>query len=458
MKIFGNKIEKKSQKEIKAVGKVNDDRVNLLLENLTRFMGKGQLIYNKNDLIKIINEGYLFNPDIYSIINKIIQTASMIDFQLYEIKDTKEFWQYKNYRGKVSNEESRYMQLKALEPVEQPELMKLLQSPNPNQTSTLFTQSLHGYFCLLGNSYLNKIEIAGNKYGITGEMQVLPAHLTKIVFGDKTNIINGYSIDCFNDVKYNFPKESVYHFKTFNPSTDNGMFMYGAAPTFNAVMTKSNDSYIAATELIRNLGAMGILSTGNDDTIDSEVTAKMEDRYSERFSGASKRGKIWIVGHKMDYQNIAQSITDLNLIQGQEQDFLTLCRLLNVDSRIMGYVKGSTFSNMGEAKKDFIQNRILPLKYMESEAYNNFILPAFSAQDNKKYYLDIDTKAIPELQVDIDKLSTRIQNEIKSGILTPAEGAKMLGYPELKEAEANQLWVATNMTPMNKVSALKPKL
>jgi phage portal protein BeeE len=158
----------------------------------------------------------------------------------------------------------------------------------------------------------------------------------------------------------------------------------------------------------------------------------------------------------MEYQNIAQSITDLNLIQGQEQDFLTLCRLLNVDSRIMGYVKGSTFSNMNEAKKDFLQNRILPLKYMEAEAYNIFVLPAFSERDNKKYYLDVDTKAIPELQVDTDKLSLRLQNEIKSGILKPAEAAKLLGYPELSEPEANQLWVATNIIPMNKAGQNKP--
>ncbi|MFA5234205.1 MAG: phage portal protein [Sulfurimonas sp.] len=454
MKIPFTSLEIKKSESIKA-NRVNDDKINILYEQLLKFFGKGQLIYNKNDLTKIINEGYLFNPDVYSIINKIIQTASMIDWQLYEIKDEKAIKQYKSYRGK-GIDEAIYYQSKALEPVEQPEITKLLNYPNEQQTSTLFTQSLLGYYCLLGNSYLNKIEIAGNKYNVTGEMQVLPAYLVKIVFsGSSKNMIDSYSIENFNDVRYNFPKETVYHFKSFNPSVDSGMFMYGAAPTFNAVLTKSNDSYIAATELIRNLGAMGILSTGNDDTIDSEKTRKMEARYADRFGGASKRGKIWIVGHKMEYQNIAQSITDLNLIQGQEQDFLTLCRLLNVDSRIMGYVKGSTFSNMQEARKDFLQNRILPLKYMESEAYNTFILPAFSKQDNKKYYLDVDTKAIPELQVDIDKLSTRIQNEIKSGIIKPAEAAKMLGYPELTETEANQLWVGTNLIPMKKANEPK---
>jgi hypothetical protein len=105
--------------------------------------------------------------------------------------------------------------------------------------------------------------------------------------------------------------------------------------------------------LIQNLGAIGILSSGNDDTIDPVTTEKMEQKYLERFGGAKNRGKVWMVGHKMDWQSLAQSIVDLDLIQGQEQDFLTLCRIFNVDSRIMGYVNGSTFSNMAEARKDF---------------------------------------------------------------------------------------------------------
>jgi len=119
-----------------------------------------------------------------------------------------------------------------------------------------------------------------------------------------------------------------------------------------------------------------------------------------------------MVGHKMDWQNLAQSIVDLDLIQGQEQDFLTLCRIFNVDSRIMGYVKGSTFSNMAEARKDFLQNRILPLMYMITEGLNKFVIPAFSEKDRKNYYLDINTDIIPELQEDMNALSLRLQNEI----------------------------------------------
>jgi HK97 family phage portal protein len=435
------------------LSRINKDNLDKLWDNILRYIGKGQLMWNKNDFKYIIESGYLFNPDTYSIINKIIQTASMVQYKLFEVKDKKQFRYYKNIKS--FNPDNIYeMQIKAFEPVEQKEIFSLIEHPNKYNTFTLFEQTLLGYYCLLGNSYLNKIIVNGTN-GITGELQVLPAYMVKIIIGDKINPIAGYTIDNWNDTTYKYTTEEIYHFKMFNPSFEVGQLLYGAAPSLYPTLLKSNDSYEAACALIQNLGAYGILASGNDDTIDPDIAEKMEIKYQERFGGAKNRGKSWIVGHKMEWINMASSITDLNLIQGQEQDFLTLCRIFNVDSRIMGYVKGSTFSNMNEAKKDFIQNRILPLKYMESEAWNKFIIPAFSKKDNKEYYLDIDVDNIPEMQVDKDKLSTRLQNEIKRGLLSPAEAAKMLGYPQLTEESANQLWIGTDIIPMTKANEPK---
>lgn len=441
-----------------APSKINEDSVNKLYESLSRYLGKGLFVWNKSDFKAIIEEGYLFNPDVYSIINKIIQTASTVSFELYEVKNDKMLSKYRSAVKNFHMDDALMYRTKALEPVEEHDILKLLDNPNPNTTNTVFTQSFLGYYCLLGNSYLYKIVVAGSKDNMPGELQVLPAYMVKIIFGSPAQPIKGYSIDDWNNTKYNFLPEEIYHFKTFNPDYSTNQFMYGAMPSANPSMTKSNKSYTAAVSLITNLGAMGILSSGNDMTIAPEGAKAIRDKYMAEYGGEKNRGKIMIVGQKMEYINMAQSITDLNLIQGQEQDFLTLCRVYNIDSRIMGYVKGSTFSNMAEAKKDFMQNRILPLKYMEAEAYNKFLIPSYEARDKKKYHLDICTDDIPEMQTDLDKLSTRIQNEIKKGLLSPAEGAKLLGYPELTDELAKGLWVGTDMIPISKAAqAQQPK-
>src|ERR1035437_1587141 len=117
---FGLKIEKREAAE---TGTVNLDQYNKLYEQLTRFFSKGQFIWNKNDLQNIIENGYLFNPDVYAIINKIIQTASMVGWQTYEVKNSKALSKYKSYKFAKNYDAMQEMQHKALEPVEEHPLM-----------------------------------------------------------------------------------------------------------------------------------------------------------------------------------------------------------------------------------------------------------------------------------------------------------------------------------------------
>jgi HK97 family phage portal protein len=452
---FGITLARTKAQPTRTPSRINEERFNKLYDILLRYFGKGQMLWNKTNLQHIVENGYLFNPDVYSIINKIIHTASMIDWQMMEVKDDKAFRKYKNYkRSKNLDAMSEYSR-KSMEPVEDHPLLNLLEQPNPHTTGILFDQSLLGYYCLLGNSYINKLTITGSPGGVPGELYVLPAYMVKIILGRGTEPIEGYSIDQWNNSSYKYLPEDIYHFKTFNPDYSQGQFMYGATPSMIPSLEKSNESYTAAVTLIQNLGAMGILSSGNDDILDPEQAKKVRDKYATEYGGSKNRGKILIVGHKMEYVNMAQSISDLNLIQGQKQDFLTFCRIFGVDSRIMGDVERSTYANMNEARKDFIMNRILPLKYMQSEAYNKFLLPLYNSTSTKKYYLDIDYNSIPELQTDTNLLSTRIQNEIRVGLLSPADGAKLLGYKEPTDPNAKKLWVGTNMVPMEMAGAAK---
>ena len=138
---------KRATKAVTTKTRINEDNFNKLFYELTKYFSKGSLMWNKNDLKNVIEEGYLYNPDVYSIINKIVQTASMIDWKLYEVKDTKEFRNYKTYRSKSMIEEATYYRSKSLEEVEQSQIQKLLDYPNDYQTATTFTQTLLGYYC-----------------------------------------------------------------------------------------------------------------------------------------------------------------------------------------------------------------------------------------------------------------------------------------------------------------------
>ena len=162
-------IKSNNKKEVSA--NINTERFNRLYDSLTRYLGKNQVVWNKNDLKYIVESGYLFNPDTYAIINKIIQTASSVQFKLYEVKDEKSFKEYKNIKS-LNLEKTYSLRTKAFEPIEQPEIFKLLEAPNKLTTHTLFIQSILGYYCLLGNSYLNKLTITGNAEACAASLEL----------------------------------------------------------------------------------------------------------------------------------------------------------------------------------------------------------------------------------------------------------------------------------------------
>lgn len=85
---------------------------------------------------------------------------------------------------------------------------------------------------------------------------------------------------------------------------------------------------------------------------------------------------------------------------------------------------------------------------MQAECYNDFVMPSFNAAMGKQFYIDVDFDTMPELADDKETLSLRLQNEVKSGIITPAMAAEKLGYEVPTTPEANQLWISNGLKPM----------
>lgn len=48
-----------------------------------------QVLWNNADTMTIVNDGYVGNPDIYTVVNRITKTASFAPFKVYKIKDQK---------------------------------------------------------------------------------------------------------------------------------------------------------------------------------------------------------------------------------------------------------------------------------------------------------------------------------------------------------------------------------
>ena len=255
---------------------------------LNKYLGNGTPIFMGDSSEDIIRKGYMYNPDVYSVIQLIVNAASGIPFELYEVKDKKAYSKYLNHKNSHSpTAQKEYYRTKALEKVEDSGLLKLLQNPNPLQGEMEFTQNVLGYKLLTGNSYINLVAPkAGVNAKVPKQMYVLPAHLTEILSsGNSFEPIGGYQLLGF-DKSISFEPQEVIHLKYWNPDwSTTGSHLYGQSPlkAYARVIQVSNDNYTANAKLLQNMGAIGILSGDGSSDYNEEQLSKLKQKYKESY-------------------------------------------------------------------------------------------------------------------------------------------------------------------------------
>ena len=246
--------------------------------------------------------------------------------------------------------------------------LDVLKNPSPNCTGLEYIEQEIGYYLICGNSYTYGIgpENGPNK-GEFLELHTMPAQYTEIEFsGNYMDPVGGYQIEWSQNAKID--KEKVMHRKTFNPQYgyNTGSSLYGLSPLKAAsrLITKSNDSYTANAKLLANSGAIGILSSEPNAGARQAVTTEQADmitkKYKQNYGGSENYGKILISSAALKWQQIGMNAADLNLIESMEYDLRKLCSLYNVPSVLFNDNATSTYNNMQEARKAFINDAILP--------------------------------------------------------------------------------------------------
>ena len=128
---------------------------NQLYKQLYDMMGLNTHL-NANELKTYINDGYVLNPHIYTVINKILKPASAVPFLVYEVKKDKQK-EFKRYKAALENNESEkadYYAKKSLEVVNIKELNNLFEHPNEKQSHTEFLEECLAYRLITGIQYI----------------------------------------------------------------------------------------------------------------------------------------------------------------------------------------------------------------------------------------------------------------------------------------------------------------
>jgi HK97 family phage portal protein len=405
------------------------------------------IVWNPENDDSYITEGYRKNSTIYALVNLITKAATTIPFQVYEKTNEND---YKRYKAMTSGtfdaatiHKAAMLQKRSLVELQDTELHKLLERPNPAQSYNSFIGELIAFGKLTGNRYIYGIgPDTGANVGKYTELYVMPSQIMEIVSGGIMKPVSKYKIE-YNGT-FEIPAEEICHIKDFNPYYDGtGSHLYGQSPLRAGLrsLTTNNEAVQTGVKYLQNQTARGLLMSDEGDI--NEVQAQqLKDKFRKQFQGSDNAGDVIITPKKLSWVNFGLNAADVSLIEQYNASIKDLCNIYNVPVQLLNNTDSSSYNNMKEAKKALYQNCVIPELLKIKDELNRWLAPKYG----ENLCIEFDFSVIPELQEETDKVVEQLS---KAWWITPNEKRAAMNYG--KDEETTQLddyYIPANLIPV----------
>lgn len=404
------------------------------------------VFYNFQEKEDYINRGYVHNSDVYTIIKKIVDTASVAKPYIYIDKSG-----VKSRRIEKTSKEAVLKQKlhvhKNLDFADSDnDLVKLIQHPNKSQTWTDLS-SLRRIFYFVQGEQLMYREAGDDNCAIS--LHTVPSNKVKAIVDDYGDITD-WSIDIGFQQKRTIPAEDVFFMGMPNPVFDDeGGQLRGMSPLISGLkhLQLSDKALEAWVKSVENEGAKGIVSPNHNNPelwLTPEQVIETEGKVDTKIHGLSNKNKVVVSGMPLQYTQIGLSPQAMNVISGLDNAFEKLCNIWGVPPALFN--PNPTYDNQNIASERFLKEVILPYLNAEEDRLNQWLVEPFRIRDNKEYVLDYDLS-------DYDALKLK-NSEIEGlrKILSTNEIRILAGYDENEESAANEILVEAGLIPMSDLS------
>lgn len=414
-----------------------------------------------------VKEGYMMNPDVYSVVNLRSRAAAAIPALVLEVKDEKSARQY--YRLKASQrngvqegfkERKEELRSKAFEEVpEDDDLYKLIERPNPLQAWPEFFENLWGFLDITGNGYAHGVELTDRRIG---EMWIMPPQLTRIK-ADKgfEGLIRSYILEYYGQ-QHDIPSDTVMHLKYWNPDyTSPGSHLYGMSPLRAARLTirSSNDGMEALASSYKNMGASG-MAFPDDKDVDSLTTEQRSQLQKEiqSASGPKNTKSVLVTSVKMGWQAFGLSPVDLEILKSLNLTQRKIASIYGVSSELLNDPENKTQANKKEARRGLYMDAVIPQMERVYAELNRWLCQPYRDNEgvmrparfnSKKYHIDYDVSAIEALSEDMAKKVEWLRNAYW---LTLNERREATDFEQSDNPIANELMLPAGMMPIGESS------
>lgn len=413
---------------------------------LINFFGL-QVLWLTTETKDIIDSGYLSNPDIYTVVNKVARTASFAPFKVYKIKNQAKHKQYKSWTGENATVASlvRAMSIKndTYEEMNDHPLNKLIEQPNPWQKGREFTENSVGFKVLTGERFWHIVKLdMGLNEGTPFAIYNLPPQYVAIK-GDGTLLgIAGYELIISRNSSLNI--EEVVFSRYWNPNYDtSGSQLRGLSP-FKAggkLTTRSNAVLTRSVNMLQNAGAAGLVfekPTPGVEGMTSDQGAKLKHNLNNEVLGIENANTIGVANGDLGYLNFGLKGTEMELVELERMTMEKICGLVNVPPVIFNTDR-SIQNNLQEAKKELVIGACCP----ELDSLRDDWNEVAKLYKDDSIYVDYDLSVYPELQEDLQKVATIALN---SWWITPNEKRLMMYMDEDTEVkEMNEYLIPSGM-------------
>jgi phage portal protein BeeE len=380
------------------------------MQMMFRFVGDGNVAWYSEGGDTMIKKGFLENHVVYTVQDWKCQKVASVPPVLFRVKNKKSYQKYRALLKNATPESVQQAQIeryKALEEVENNEIMAILNQPNPLMGWFQFAYGYCLYKDQVGASYFMGVRsgsVNDKTKGKIKEMYLPPAHNMRIVSGGAFQPIKEYYLTTSPNEK--IEAANVCRIANFSPEYDNEVqHLYGLSRlrASKNILLKYNEGTAVEANLLQKRGLRDIVfrkSATSENPVDAEEQTfeQLQDARDEweRKVLDSESGSIMLSESELGSIRVGMSLADLKILESQKVTKEDICAAWHIHPMVVGYEGQTTYTNFAEARKMAITDAVIPELEALKDALNNWFLPSFG----EGYVIDFDLDFFSELQED----------------------------------------------------------
>lgn len=367
---------------------------------------RGIVTWQGADQRSFVDDGYVANDIVYSIIKLITDKAKIAPFHVYRVVDEKAAKKYKSLAAQkdINLKELETLHKKAYELYTGDQrLNELLKYPNEEDCWSDLVEQWCGFKLITGNSFIyGKLIEAGNNQGKPFELYALPSQFMAIIANINVFPPTRAGYQLYYGQMWSFDTKEILHDKYFNPQWGvTGGQLYGQSPLRAAAknLTRSNEAKTAAVASFQNGGPAGVLFMNDErfDPTSGQAQAQALKTAVSQKGGAANFNSIAVSGYKVDWKQIGLSPVELNIIESEKWDLKALCNIYGVPSQLLNDSDSKTYNNQREGEKALTLRCAIPLLNALTENLNRKLHTDWGYKGTN-LYVDYDLSVFGELE------------------------------------------------------------